>query len=60
MLIFHNIFYSFCIQLIPLKRRNSWPPDVSTLEALNDYTWQKYLYSGIQFVLSAFYIKQIL
>ena len=26
-----------------LKRRNSWPPDVSALDALNDYTWQRYL-----------------
>ena len=23
-----------------LKRRNSWPPDVSALDALNDFTWQ--------------------
>ena len=23
-----------------LKRRNSWPPGVSALDALNDYTWQ--------------------
>ena len=24
-----------------LKRRNSWPPDVSALDALNDYVWQR-------------------
>ena len=28
---------------VHLKRRNSWPPDVSALDALNDYTWQRYL-----------------
>ena len=26
-----------------LKRRNSWPPDVSALDALNDYMWQRHL-----------------
>ena len=26
-----------------LKRRNSWPPDVSALDALKDYTWQRLL-----------------
>ena len=26
-----------------LKRRNSWPPDVSALDALNDYKWQRQL-----------------
>ena len=26
-----------------LKRQNSWPPDVSALDALNYYTWQKHL-----------------
>jgi len=28
---------------IALKRRNSRPPDVSSLDALNDYTWQRHL-----------------
>ena len=26
-----------------LKRRNSWPPDVSALDSFNDYTWQRHL-----------------
>ena len=26
-----------------LKRRKSWPPDVSALDALNDDTWQRHL-----------------
>ena len=26
-----------------LKRRNSWPSDVSALDALNEYTWQRHL-----------------
>ena len=26
-----------------LKRRNNWPPGVSALDALNDYTWQRHL-----------------
>ena len=26
-----------------LKRRNSWPPDVFALDALNAYTWQRHL-----------------
>jgi hypothetical protein len=26
---------------INIKRRNSWPPDVSALDALNAYTWQR-------------------
>ena len=26
-----------------LKRRNNWPPGVSDLDALNDYTWQRHL-----------------
>ena len=26
-----------------LKRQNSWPPDVSALNALNDYMWQRHL-----------------
>jgi len=26
-----------------LKRRNSWPPDVSAIDALNDNTWQRHL-----------------
>ena len=37
-----------------LKRRNNWPPGVSALDALNDYTWQRHLV-----VLIAFYIKQL-
>ena len=24
-----------------LKPQNSWPPDVSALDALNDYTWRE-------------------
>ena len=40
-----------------LKRPNSWPPDVSALDALNDYTWQRRLAEKV--VLSALYIKQI-
>ena len=26
-----------------LKRRSSWQPGVSALDALNDYTWQRHL-----------------
>ena len=26
-----------------LKRRNNWPPGVSALDALKDYTWQRHL-----------------
>ena len=26
-----------------LKRRNSLPPDISALDALNDYIWQRHL-----------------
>ena len=26
-----------------LKRRNNWPPGVSALDALNDYTWKRHL-----------------
>ena len=26
-----------------LKRQNSWPQDVSALDALNDYMWQRHL-----------------
>ena len=26
-----------------LKHRNSWSPDASALDALNDYTWQRHL-----------------
>ena len=26
-----------------LKRQNSWPPGVSALDALHDYTWQRHL-----------------
>ena len=26
-----------------LKRRNSWPPGVSALDGLNDFTWQRHL-----------------
>ena len=38
--------------------RNSWPPDVSALDALNDYTWQRHL-ERKKVVLSGLYIKQI-
>ena len=37
-----------------LKRRNSLPPDISALDALNDYMWQRHLAEKV--VLS---IKQI-
>ena len=40
-----------------LKRRNSWPPDVSSLDALKDYTWQRLLAEKV--VLGALFIKQI-
>ena len=40
-----------------LKRRNSWPPDVSALDALNDYTWQRQLAEKV--VLNPLYFKQI-
>ena len=40
-----------------LKRQNSWPPDVSTLDALNDYTGQRHLAEKV--VLSALYTKRI-
>ena len=33
-----------------LKRRNNWPPGVSALDALNDYTWQKHLAEIRRFV----------
>ena len=39
-----------------LKPQNSWPPDVSAPDALNDYMWQSHLVE----VLSALYIKQII
>ena len=26
-----------------LKCQNNWPPDVSALDALNDYIWQRHL-----------------
>ena len=26
-----------------MQRRYSWPPDVSALDALYDYTWQRHL-----------------
>jgi len=38
-----------------LKCRNSWPPDVSTLDALNDYMWQRRLAKKV--VLNALYKK---
>ena len=52
-IIFHNMFYSFC-----LKRQNSWPPDDSALDALNDYTWQRHLVEKSCFKCKL-YIKQI-
>ena len=33
----------FVYNTVNLKRQNSWPPDVSALDALNDYTWQRHL-----------------
>ena len=36
-------FRLFVLYAMHLKRRNSWPPDVSTLDALNDYSWQRNL-----------------
>ena len=33
----------FVLYTLHLKRRNSWPPDVSALDALNDYMWQRHL-----------------
>ena len=35
--------FLFVLHTMHLKRRNSWPPDVSGLDALNDYTWQRHL-----------------
>ena len=40
-----------------LKRRNSWPTDVSALDALHDYTWKRHL--SEKGILSELYIKQI-
>ena len=40
-----------------LKHRNSRPPDISALDALNDYTWKRHL--SEKCVLSELYIKQI-
>ena len=40
-----------------LKRRNNWPPGVSALDALNDYTWQRRLAEKMSF--KVMYIKQI-
>ena len=39
------------------KRRNSWPPDVSAIDALNDFTSRDTQRKKV--VLSALYIKQI-
>ena len=39
-----------------LKRRNSWPPDVSALDALNDYTCQRHQ-AQKKVILSALCIK---
>ena len=38
-----------------LKRQNSWPPDVSAQDALNDYTLQRHLVEKV--VISALYKK---
>ena len=35
--------FLFVLHTMHLKRRNSWPPDVSGLDALNDYTWRGHL-----------------
>ena len=32
-----------------LKCRNSWSPDVSALNVLNDYTWQRHLAEKYRF-----------
>ena len=40
-----------------LKRRISWPPDVSALDTLNDYTLQKYL--AEKSLLSALYSETL-
>ena len=37
-----------------LKRRNSWPPGVSALDALNDFTWHRHL-AEIIIVFSALF-----
>ena len=34
---------SYFLFVMPLKRRNSWPPGVSALDGLNDFTWQRQL-----------------
>ena len=39
-----------------LKRRNSWPPGVSTLDGLNDFTWQRHL-AEKNVVLNALHIN---
>ena len=39
-LIFHNIFYLYPMHL---KRRYGWRPDVSDVNVLNDYMWQRHL-----------------
>ena len=46
------MFYSFC-----LKQQNRWPPNVSALDSLNDYMWQRQLAEKSQF--KKLYIKQI-
>ena len=40
-----------------LKHRNSWSPDASALDALNDYTWQRHLAKKSRLI--AMDIKQI-
>ena len=32
-----------------LRQRNNWPPDVSALNALNDYMWQRHLVGKSRF-----------
>ena len=40
-----------------LKRQNNWPPGVSALDALNDYTWQRHLAEKTSF--KVLFIKKI-
>ena len=36
----YSKYLIFVFYTMPFKRRNISPPDVSALNALNDYTWQ--------------------
>ena len=36
-------YFLFVLYIMHLKRQNNWPPGVSALNALNDYTWQRHL-----------------